>query len=84
MTIKTEKNLRYFDFWSGAAYNAEQLSYDELDELEGILEGIEEEWDAAEINDLLWFDFPVVCEWLGLEFDEDSGEVVRDQNGNTN
>lgn len=78
MTIKVEKSLRDFQWWSGAKTNAAMLSLDELDELEAILDE-EEEWDETGLNDLMWFEFPYICELLGLEYDEDSGEVVRNE-----
>lgn len=76
MTIKTEKSLWSFDFWSGAKDNADLLTYDELDQLEEILESEEQEWTETEINDLMWFEFDTICEWLGLELNED-GELER-------
>lgn len=31
----------------------------------------------TEINDLMWFDFKTVCEWLNLEYDSEKGEIIR-------
>ena len=75
MKIYKEESLRYFDFWSGAATNAEELDYDQLDELESILEDMYPDgMSATELNDLMWFDFDTVKEWLGIEDSEDEDE----------
>lgn len=75
MKIYSYKSLRNFEFWSGAKYNADKLSYDQLDQLENILEeSYPDGMDETEINDLLWFDFETVCEWLGIEEDEEEDE----------
>lgn len=54
MTIKTEQNLRYFEFWSGAKSNAEMMTCEELDSVENELEALYPEgMTDTEINDLL-------------------------------
>ena len=73
MTMTIEKKLRDFHFWSGAATNAAKLTPEELDTLESELEDMideKEPWSTAEINDLMWFQFEDVCEWLGLDYEE--------------
>lgn len=73
MTMTIEKNLRDFHFWSGAAINAAKLTPEELDTLESELEDMideKEPWSTTEINDLMWFQFEDVCEWLGLDYEE--------------
>ena len=71
MTITKEIRLTQFKFWSGAKQFAEQLTYSELNELEGYIEdffidGLTE----TDINDLFFFKDEQVCEWLGLDIDE--------------
>ena len=74
MKIIQEINLPYFEFWSGAKDNAAELTYDQLEELEGILEAeYPDGMDATDLNDLMWFDFDMIKEWLGIE-DEDEDE----------
>jgi hypothetical protein len=71
MTI--EKKLRDFHFWSGAATNAAKLTPEELDELENQLEeikGDDEPWSTTEVNDIMWFQFEDICEWLNLDWEE--------------
>lgn len=79
MTIKTEQNLRYFEFWSGAKVNAEMMTCEELDSVENELEALYPEgMTDTEINDLFWFDFDYVCELIGLEYDAGKDEIIRD------
>lgn len=73
MTMTIEKKLRDFHFWSGAASNAAKLTPEELDTLESALEDMideKEPWSTTEVNDLMWFQFEDVCEWLGLNYEE--------------
>ncbi len=73
MTMTIEKKLRDFNFWSGAATNAAKLTPEELDALEDQLDEIiadDEPWSTTEINDLMWFQFEDVCDWLGLDWEE--------------
>ena len=74
MTMTIEKKLRDFHFWSGAATNAAKLTPEELDQLENILEetcaDLEKPMSVTEVNDWMWFDFEMVCDWLGLDYEE--------------
>ena len=75
MTMTIEKKLRDFHFWSGAATNAAKLTYEELDQLEEKIETWREDDDVepytvTEINDMMWFQFEDICEWLGLDYEE--------------
>ena len=79
MTIKTEQSLRNFEFWSGAKSNAAMMTAEELDSVENELEAMYPEgMTDTEINDLFWFDFEYVCELIGLEYDADKDEIIRD------
>lgn len=67
MKIYSEKSLRNFDFWSGAKENVNELTFEQLDEVENILEGMYPDgMSETEINDLFWFDFDTIKEWLGI------------------
>ena len=75
MRIYSDESLRNFDFWSGARSNAEELTYEQLDELESMLEDMYPEgMSATELNDLMWFDFDTIKEWLGIEDEDDDFE----------
>ena len=72
MKIYSEKSLRNFEFWSGAKENANELTSAQLDEVETILEDLYPEgMDETQINDLFWFDFDTVKEWLGITDEEE-------------
>jgi len=79
MKVFCEISLANFEFWAGAKCRAEQLTYDELEQLEYILEDIYPDGvEDVVINDLFWFDFNIVCEWLGLELDENE-DIIREE-----
>ena len=82
MRIYSDTSLRNFEFWSQAYDNATELSYEDLDVIEGILEEqYPDGMDATELNDLFWHDFDTVLEWIGKEYfgDEivDSDDVAE-------
>lgn len=75
MKIYNEKSLRNFEFWSGAKENANELTSAQLDEVETILEDLYPEgMDETQINDLFWFDFDTIKEWLNITDEEDEKE----------
>ena len=75
MKIYSEKSLRNFEFWSGAKENANLLTSAQLDEVETILEDLYPEgMDETQINDLFWFDFDTIKEWLGITDEEEEAE----------
>lgn len=76
MRFYTEKSLANFDFWSGAKNNADMLSVEQLEQVEAVLEDCYPDGvDETTINDLFWFEFETVLDWLGLALD-DSGEII--------
>ena len=75
MKVYKEMNLRDFQFWSGAKSNAETLTGEQLDMVESILEDCYSEGiDETTINDIFWFDFDTIREWLGIEDEESEDE----------
>lgn len=71
MTIITEQSLRSFEFWSGAKDNADELTIEQFDELENKLEELYPDgMTETQLNDLMWFDFDTICEWLGYPDEE--------------
>lgn len=73
MKIFKEESLRYFDFWSGAKENAKELSGEQLDNLETILEDAYPDGiDATALNDMMWFEFDTIKDWLGIEDDDEN------------
>lgn len=82
MKIYTEIALRDFNFWSGAKDRAEKLTDKQLDQVEACLEDIEPEegWTDTAINDMFWFDFDTILQYLGYEDEEhfDAGVSIED------
>ena len=71
MKIVLEKSLRNFEFWSGGRDRAVLLTLEELDLVEQMFEDMYPEgMTDTEINDIFWFSFDEVLEWLGLTEDE--------------
>jgi|BioPla2DNA2_1021312.scaffolds.fasta_scaffold99530_1 hypothetical protein len=76
MKIHSEKSLSDFEFWSGGKDRAEKLTSEELDQIELTLEELYPDGiDETELNDLFWFDFETVLEWIGKEECPDCGEI---------
>lgn len=75
MKIYSEKSLRNFKFWNGAKENANELTSAQLDAVENILEYMYPDgMSETEINNLFWFDFDTIKEWLGITDEEDEEE----------
>lgn len=75
MKVYKEMNLRDFEFRSGAKDNAETLTDEQLDIVESILvDCFPDGMDETKINDIFWFDFDTVREWLGIDEDEEEDE----------
>jgi len=70
MNCTKELNLTNFEFWSGAKQH--EFTYNELKQLEYILEDLYHEKPPTEtdINDLFWFEEETFCEWLNLDYNE--------------
>ena len=72
MLIHTEKRLQDFEFWSGAVDTVKELTWEQLNQIEGILEEIYPDGiDETQLNDLFWFDEDIIAEWLGYKSFED-------------
>lgn len=67
MQIVSDISLKDFGFWSGAKDTADQLTDEQFDRVEQILEENQPEggWTDTAINDLFWFDSDQVLEWAG-------------------
>lgn len=78
MIITQEISLKDFEFWGNAIENAKKLTDEELEQVDNILSGQEELWNATELNDLFWFQFATVCDWLGLDYDYENDEIRRE------
>lgn len=79
MKIYKEESLSNFEFWSSARDNADKLTSEELDQIEAILENLylPDGMEDTQINDLFWFEFETVLEWIGKEECPDCGELIE-------
>ena len=69
MQYLVDNKLSDFKFWGGAVDNVARLTPEQLDELDDIISNIYESdtLTDTQINDLFWFDFELICEWLGID-----------------
>ena len=79
MKIYREESLSNFEFWSGAVANAEEFTLEELDRISEELEATDEGdgYDETYINDLMWFEPEYLASLIGLEWDSETGKVIR-------
>lgn len=72
MIIKTEKNLRDFEAWSGAIETKNLILDAGLEEeFEELIEEIYPDGlTDTQLNDILWFDGGWILETLGIEEEE--------------
>jgi hypothetical protein len=80
MKMYSETSLTAFQWWGGADLNARMLSLSELDMLDDMLmELYPNGMSETLINDIMWFEFEAVCDLLGLLYDCDKDEIIRDK-----
>lgn len=78
MKIYKEENLSGFEFWSGAKDRAEKLTDAEFEQIESMLEELYPDgMSETEVNDLFWFEFETVLEWIGKEECPECGELFE-------
>ena len=67
MKIYTEDSIHNFNFWSGGRDTADDLTWDEIDTIESMLNELYTEMEDVELNDFFWFERDTIAEWLGYE-----------------
>ena len=79
MKIYRDESLSNFEFWSGAVANAEEFTLEELDRISEELEAADEGdgYEETQINDLMWFEPEYLASLIGLEWDSETGKVIR-------
>ena len=79
MKIYRDESLSNFEFWSGAIANAEEFTLKELDRISEELEVADngDGYDETYINDLMWFEPEYFASLIGLEWDSETGKVIR-------
>lgn len=67
MKIISDISLRNFEFWSGAKDTAEELTDEQFERVEAILEDMYPDGITdTQLNDIFWFDKESVYEWAGV------------------
>lgn len=79
MKIYRDESLSSFEFWSGAITNAEEFTLEELDRIGDVLEAADngDGYEETQINDLMWFEPKYLASLIGLEWDSETGKVIR-------
>ena len=79
MKIYREESLSNFEFWSGAVANAEEFTLEELDHIGEELEAADngDGYEETQINDLMWFEPEYLASLIGLEWDSETGKIIR-------
>ena len=77
MKIWTEDSIRNFNFWSGGRDTVNDLTWEDFDVLEPLIEeAFGGEVEDVDLNDFLWFERDTIARWLGYE---DYEELMRDR-----
>lgn len=73
------RKFKQFEFWSGAVTNAKEFTLEELDRIGEELETADngDGYDETQINDLMWFEPEYLASLIGLEWDSETGKVIR-------
>lgn len=70
MKITAELNLTNFDFWSGAKDH--KFTRSELEEIEFQMQDLFPDGATdTQINDMFWFEEEMLCEWIGIDYEND-------------
>ena len=78
MKVINEISLNSFEFWAGAKANAERLTYEEMEQIDKMIKELYPDGiDKININNLFWFEFESVVEWLGYEYNEEKDKIIR-------
>ena len=74
-----EKSLENFEAWSGGKDTLDELTHDECEKVESLIEETFAETPTdGDINDFLWFERDTIAQHLGYDDWED---LERDHNG---
>ena len=77
MKIWSDDSIRNFNFWSGARDTVNDLTWEDFDILEPLIEEMfDGEVEDVDLNDFFWFERDTIASWLGYE---DYEELMRDR-----
>lgn len=67
-----------FEFWGGAEDNTKRLTYEEIERIGKVIEELYPEGIyEININDLFWFEFESVLEWLRYKYNKEKDKIIR-------
>lgn len=81
ITCKHEFDIRT-DCWGGALDRINELSMDQLDDLENVLEDYfadDKDITDTTINDFIWFEEDTWKDWIGLSDEDEDDEYDYDE-----
>lgn len=77
MKIWSDDSIRNFNFWSGGRDTVNDLTWEDFDILEPLIEEMfGGEVEDVDLNDFFWFERDTIASWLGYE---DYEELMRDR-----
>ena len=77
MKIWSDDSIRNFNFWSGARDTVNDLTWEDFDILEPLIEEMfGGEVEDVDLNDFFWFERDTIASWIGYE---DYEELMRDR-----
>ena len=77
MKIWSDDSIRNFNFWSGARDTVNDLTWEDFDILEPLIEEMfGGEVEDVDLNDFFWFERDTIASWLGYE---DYEELMLDR-----
>lgn len=85
MKIYDDISLRNFQFWSGGKESADNFTFEQLDQIEAILEAeYPDGMSSTEVNDLFWFEADTIREWVGMPTEEQKETRIEINKYNSN
>ena len=68
MKIWSDDSIRNFNFWSGGRDTVNDLTWEDFDILEPLIEEMfGGEVEDVDLNDFFWFERDTIASWLGYE-----------------
>lgn len=79
MKIYKEEILSNLEYWSSPTLIAGQFTPEEINQITAELETLDDGdgYDETQINDLMWFEPEYLASLIGLEWDSETGKIVR-------
>lgn len=78
--MKTYKKeiLSNSECWTRTILNAEQFTLEELNQITAVLESLDGDgYNESDIKDLIQFEYEYLASLIGLEWDSETGKIIR-------